>query len=50
MEQRIKNDCYYVNNVSLKLDVYIIYQTIISVVKRRNIYNDISEKKMMLYC
>lgn len=45
MEQRIKNDCYYVNNVSLKLDVYIIYQTIISVVKRRNIYNDISEKK-----
>lgn len=37
MEQRIKNDLYYVENISFKLDLKIIYLTLVSVVKSKNI-------------
>lgn len=42
-EQRTINDNYYVNNLSFFLDVKILIRTIISVIKKDNIY--ISEKK-----
>lgn len=42
-EQRTKNDNYYVDNVSFFMDVKILVQTVISVLRRDNIY--ISEKK-----
>ena len=37
VEERMKNDIYYVNNVSLFLDIKIIIKTIASVIKRKNI-------------
>lgn len=37
MEQRVKNDLYYVENVSFLLDIKIILLTIISVIKSKNI-------------
>lgn len=37
MEQRIKNDLYYVENLSLILDIKIIFLTIVSVLKFKNI-------------
>ncbi|WP_096550377.1 sugar transferase [Ureibacillus thermosphaericus] len=46
MEQRIKNDLYYVENVSLILDLKIILLTILSVIKSKNIYrNDLNNKE-----
>ena len=42
-EQRTKNDNYYVDNISFILDAKILIQTVISVLKKDNIY--ISEKK-----
>lgn len=36
--QKIKNDCFYVKNFSLRLDVKIIIQTIKSVIKKDNIF------------
>lgn len=42
-EQRTKNDNYYVDNLSFFMDVKILIQTIITVLKRDNVY--ISEKK-----
>ena len=43
IEQRTKNDNYYVDNISFWFDVKIVFKTLISVVKRENIY--ISENK-----
>ncbi|WGG48094.1 sugar transferase [Rossellomorea sp. DA94] len=37
MEQRIKNDLFYVRNISLLLDFKIMYLTLVSVVKTKNI-------------
>ena len=37
-EQKIENDVYYVENLSFMLDVKIFFKTIISVLKRENIY------------
>ena len=37
-EQKIKNDCYYVDHVSFAFDVKIFFKTIASVLLRKNIY------------
>lgn len=37
MEERVKNDVYYVENVSMKLDIKIIFMTIDSVLKSKNV-------------
>ena len=37
-EQKIENDVYYVENMSFLLDVKIIFKTVMSVLKRENIY------------
>lgn len=37
MEKRIKNDNYYVENISFKLDIKIIFRTIITVFRSKNI-------------
>ena len=44
-QEKIDNDCYYVDHVSLGLDVKIFFQTIRSVIKRENIYVDSAERK-----
>lgn len=38
-EEKLKNDCYYVDHISFALDIKIILQTIKSVIARKNIYN-----------
>ena len=38
MEDKIKYDCYYVDHMSFWLDIKIIVQTAVSVVKHENIY------------
>ncbi len=37
-DQKIANDVYYVENMSFALDIKIIFKTIVSVIKRENIY------------
>ncbi|WP_339210615.1 sugar transferase [Aeribacillus sp. FSL K6-8210] len=37
MEQRVKNDLYYVENISFALDIKIIFMTLASVLKAKNI-------------
>lgn len=37
-EQKLINDVYYVDNMSLWLDIKIIFKTVFSVLKRENIY------------
>ncbi len=37
-EQKIENDVYYVNNLSFWFDVKILFKTVVSVLKRENIY------------
>ena len=47
-DKKIENDVYYVNNLSFGLDVKILVKTVVSVVKRENIYvtpNVTEEKK-----
>lgn len=38
LEQKIENDCYYVDNLSFMLDLRILAKTVISVLKHENIY------------
>lgn len=46
MEQRINNDLFYVENISIILDIKIIYLTLISVIKSKNINrNDQNSKE-----
>lgn len=40
MEERMENDCYYANHVSFKLDCYIVWKTVASVLFRKNIYRN----------
>ncbi len=40
MEERMKNDCYYAEHVSFKLDCYIVWKTIHSVLFHENIYRN----------
>ncbi len=37
-EEKLKNDVYYVDNLSFALDVKVFFVTIFSVLKRKNIY------------
>jgi lipopolysaccharide/colanic/teichoic acid biosynthesis glycosyltransferase len=39
LEERYNNDVYYAENVSFFLDVKIVFMTIGSVLKKKNIYN-----------
>lgn len=40
MPERIKNDTYYVNNISFLLDVKIFFMTFLTVLKSKNIYRN----------
>lgn len=44
-EEKIDNDCYYVDHVSFFLDLKILFRTVKSVLKRENVYVDYSEKE-----
>ena len=37
-QQKMENDVYYAENVSLALDIKILFKTVASVLKRENIY------------
>lgn len=37
-DEKYKNDCYYVDNITFLMDVKIIFATAISVLKHKNIY------------
>src|SRR5699024_3252565 len=39
MQDKYKNDIYYVENLSLSLDIRILSKTITSILKRKNIFN-----------
>ncbi len=39
-EQKMENDVFYVENISLWLDIKIVFKTVASVLKRENIYVD----------
>ncbi|PAE25783.1 sugar transferase [Bacillus sp. 7894-2] len=39
-EQKFKNDVYYVENISFKLDIKILFETLMSVLKRKHIYTE----------
>ena len=39
-EEKFKYDCYYIEHLSFILDVKILYKTVISVIKKDNIYVD----------
>lgn len=43
VEEKLNNDCYYVDHVSFLFDIKILLQTVLSVLGRKNIYN--TEKK-----
>lgn len=45
MEQRVKNDVYYVENVSFMLDLKVIFLTAASVIKSKNINRNNDEKQ-----
>lgn len=45
MEQRVANDLYYVENISLALDMKILYMTVVSVLKSKNINRFDNEKE-----
>mgnify|MGYP000933116378 CR=1 FL=1 len=46
-KERIQNDIYYVDNLSLWLDIKVFFKTIVSVLKRENIYitNDVPKTR-----
>jgi len=44
MEERMKNDVYYAENVSFRLDCYIFFKTIQSVLLRKNVYRNVEYK------
>ncbi|WP_404429643.1 sugar transferase [Sutcliffiella horikoshii] len=47
--EKFKNDIFYVNNISLKMDFQIIYTTMINVIRRKNINieSEVYEKKQI---
>ena len=49
-EKKMENDIYYVENISLWLDIKILFKTVFSVLKRENIYVNadvVGEKKSL---
>ena len=44
-KERIQNDIYYIDNISLFLDIKIVYKTIVSVIKSNGIYTNIDSKE-----
>lgn len=38
-EEKIEKDCWYVDNVSFKTDLKILFKTVASVIQKNNIYN-----------
>ena len=40
MEQKIENDCYYAENLSLLLDIKIIFKTVQTVLTGKGVYSD----------
>lgn len=44
-KERLKNDVYYVDNVSFILDLKIILRTIFIIILRRGVYNDKTDTK-----
>ena len=40
MEERMKNDCYYADHVSFKLDCYILWKTVVSVLSHKNVFRN----------
>ena len=40
MDERMKNDCFYAENMSFKLDCYIVWKTLSSVFFHKNIYRN----------
>lgn len=47
LDEKIEYDCYYVDHVTLLLDLKILFKTVASVLKHENIYVDSSEKEKM---
>lgn len=47
-DARYQADKYYVDNVSFKLDVKILFGTVLKVLKRENIYNNNTERENVL--
>lgn len=43
-DEKFKYDCYYVDHISLWLDLKILYETFISVIKHKNINTEQSKK------
>ncbi len=43
LEEKIKNDCYYVDHLSFSLDLKILFKTFISVVKHENVFVESSK-------
>lgn len=44
MQESITHDIYYVDNISLGLDIRILFKTVATVLKRENVYVDPSRK------
>ena len=45
MEEKFKYDAYYVDHLSLWLDIKVLWQTFISVIKHKNINTEQSLKQ-----
>ncbi|MBQ9117135.1 MAG: sugar transferase [Clostridia bacterium] len=45
LDEKIKNDCYYVDNLSFVLDTKILFKTVQTVITGRNVYSDSKEKR-----
>ncbi|MBS4178123.1 sugar transferase [Lederbergia citrea] len=45
MEQRVKNDLFYVENISLILDLKILFMTVVSVINAKNINRNDKKRK-----
>ena len=44
LEDKIKNDCYYVDHLTFALDVKIFFKTIMAVLKHENVFVEDTEK------
>ena len=43
-EQKFEKDCFYVDHISLSMDIKILYETFISVIRHKNINTEQSKK------